>query len=66
MHLAPTGTPDLCGYRLSDGRAVFIEVKRAGGKIRPEQAAFIAKAQAAGALAGFATSVGEAMGIINR
>ena len=64
MHLAPTGTPDICGYRLSDARAVFIEVKRQGGKIRPEQLAFIERAKAAGALAGFATSVSEAMAII--
>lgn len=56
------GMPDICGYipfskifmmqrSYQKGRSVFIEVKRAGGRVRPEQKAFIDKAHHAGCFA---------------
>lgn len=60
----PTGFPDLFGVRLSDGRAVFIEVKKPGGKIRPEQVKFIDRMCEYGFIAGIAYSVEDARKII--
>lgn len=66
------GLPDLCGllpYRSTYNdpfncltkppQALFIEVKRPGGKLRPEQAAFLAKAKELGHLAFMAASVDD-------
>ena len=50
------GIPDIAGY-MPDGRALFIEVKRPGGKPTPDQKIFIEKAQKAGCLAFFAYSL---------
>lgn len=36
----PTGYPDLSGFRLSDGKMIFIEVKTPKGKLRKEQEHF--------------------------
>jgi hypothetical protein len=58
------GYSDLSGYRKSDGKAVFIEVKKPGGKIRPEQINFIKIARQYGCLSGFAYSVEDARNII--
>jgi len=67
MHMAPEGTPDIIGY-LADGRLLGIEVKLPGKEKRntkPErrekQAAWRAKARAAGCVVGQVTSVGEAV-----
>lgn len=60
----PKGFSDLFGYRKSDGRAVFIEVKSVTGKVRPEQINFISQMQSYGALAGIARSVDDARKII--
>ena len=49
------GFPDIHGC-LKGGRALYIEVKRPGRKPTEDQAAFLAKAEAAGALAITATS----------
>jgi hypothetical protein len=51
---APKGLPDICGVLgpvddLDPGRALFVEVKRPGGKLRPDQKAFMDKATAKGA-----------------
>jgi hypothetical protein len=61
---APKGLPDICGIlQRTDGtyqgRAFFIEVKRPGGKLRPDQAAFMDQANELGALAFMATSLDE-------
>jgi hypothetical protein len=37
VRMAPSGTPDLLAV-LPDGRVLWIEVKRAGGQLRTEQA----------------------------
>lgn len=60
----PKGFSDLFGFRLSDGRAVFIEVKNIMGRVRPEQQNFIEKMRSYGALAGIARSVEDARKII--
>lgn len=60
----PKGFSDLFGFRLSDGRAVFIEVKTATGRVRPEQQNFIEQMRLNGALAGIARSVEDARKII--
>lgn len=46
----PTGFSDLFGFR-PDGRAFFVEVKTATGRVRPEQDAFLAAMRARGAVA---------------
>lgn len=60
----PKGFSDLFGFRLSDGRAVFIEIKTAAGRVRPEQERFIGRMREYGALAGIARSVEDARRII--
>ena len=60
----PKGFSDLFGFRLSDGRAVFIEIKNIMGRVRPEQQNFIEKMRSYGALAGVARSVEDARRII--
>lgn len=35
------GIPDLLAYNVSKGRFLFIEAKREGGKVKPDQRAFI-------------------------
>ena len=57
------GCPDIHGMHVS-GKPVYIEVKGADTKRRPEQELFIEKARRFGALAGFATSVDEALAIV--
>lgn len=60
----PKGFSDLFGFRRSDGRAVFIEVKAPSGRVRLEQVKFIEKMREYGALAGVARSVEDARNII--
>lgn len=60
----PKGFSDLFGFRRSDGRAVFIEVKAPSGRVRSEQVKFIEKMREYGALAGVARSVEDARNII--
>ena len=60
----PKGFPDLFGYRKSDGRIIFIEVKTAKGRIRPEQVKFLEQVKKDGCLAGVARSVADARKII--
>lgn len=60
----PKGFSDLFGHRRSDGRALYIEVKKQGGRIRPEQERFKRAMLASGAIAGIAYSVSDALKII--
>lgn len=64
VRVAMPGHPDLAGYRRSDGRAVYIEVKTKKGRATPEQEQFLAVAKQAGCLAGIARSVKEAEEIV--
>lgn len=52
------GQPDICGF-MKDGTALFIEAKRASGRVRPAQAEFIAQAKAAGCVAMIVRSSAE-------
>lgn len=61
----PKGFSDLFGFRKSDGRAVFIEVKTDKGRARKEQLHFIEQMQKNGAIAGIARSPEEAVKLVN-
>lgn len=60
----PKGFPDLFGYRKSDGRIIFLEVKTPTGRVRPEQEKFIARAKQDGCIAGVVRSVDDARKLI--
>ena len=60
----PKGFSDLFGFRHSDGRIFFIEVKTPTGRLSKEQANFIQQMQNYGAIAGVARSVEDALKII--
>lgn len=56
----PAGFSDLFGFRKSDGRMFFIEVKAARGKISDAQKIFITQMQQYGAIAGVCRSETDA------
>ena len=60
----PAGFSDLFGVRLSDGKAVFIEVKTKSGRVSENQNHFIEVMKNAGAVAGVCRSVQEAVRLI--
>ena len=60
----PPGFSDLFGVRRSDGRAVFIEVKKPGGRVSPAQQHFIRQMKDVGAIAGICLSAAEALALI--
>lgn len=60
----PQGFPDLFGVRRRDGKAVFIEVKKPGGRVSPAQANFIKVMQSLGAVAGICYSADEAVKLV--
>lgn len=60
----PKGFPDLFGYRKSDGKIIFIEVKTAKGRLRPEQEKFLQTVKEDGCIAGVARSVDDARRLI--
>lgn len=58
------GESDIMGHRCSDGKAFYIEVKLPGEKPRPDQYAFLEAMKNSGAIAGWCTSVKEALEIV--
>lgn len=60
----PKGFSDLFGFRHSDGRIFFIEVKSKTGRTSPEQNYFIEQMHLRGALTGIARSAEDALKII--
>lgn len=60
----PSGFSDLFGVRKSDGRAVFIEVKTAKGRLSLQQEMFLTAMKKAGAVAGVCRSAEEAVNLI--
>lgn len=60
------GEADIWGHRISDGKALYIEVKLPGEKPRPDQEKFLRAMAATGAIAGCAHSVEEALSIVTR
>ncbi len=63
IRMAPKGTPDVIGY-LSGGRMIALEVKRPGEELKPHQAAWLAKARAAGVCAHVVRSTGETSALL--
>lgn len=59
----PKGFSDLLAIK--DGKAYFIEVKKPGGKIRPDQVVFINRMKDMGCVAGIVFSVEEAIKLVN-
>lgn len=60
----PKGTPDLMGFRYSDHKIFFIEVKREKGVLSPEQKEFRLWALAEGLIYGVARSPEDAQLIL--
>ena len=60
------GEADIDGHRISDGKAIYIEVKLPGEKPRKDQQEFLDAMKATGALSGCAHSVEEALEIVRR
>lgn len=60
----PKGFPDLFGFRKSDGKAVFIEVKTPTGRPSAEQKKFLESMQKYGVIAGICRSKEDAINLI--
>lgn len=60
------GESDIMGHRISDGKAIYIEVKLPGEQPRPDQKKFLDAMIKTGAIAGCAHSVEEALEIVGR
>lgn len=60
----PKGFSDLFGFRKSDGKMFFIEVKTPSGKVSPDQREFIAAMERMGAIAGVCRSPEDAKKLI--
>lgn len=60
----PKGFSDLFGFRHSDGRIFFIEVKTPKGKVSKAQENFLEQMRNYGAIAGIARSADDAIRII--
>ena len=64
VHVGNHGEADIWGHRISDGRAIYIEVKLPGEKPRPDQQKFLDVMRNTGAISGCAHSVEEALSIV--
>lgn len=62
----PKGWPDLFGWRASDGKMFFIEVKNEKGRLREEQIRFGEFLKTQHVLYGVAQSVEDALKIVER
>jgi len=60
----PKGHPDLYGFRKSDGRLFYVEVKTASGRLRADQKKFLTFAADYGIICGVARSVEDALHIV--
>lgn len=60
----PVGFSDLFGFRKSDGRAVFIEVKTVSGRASQAQMHFLETVRKYGAIAGICRSPEDALKLI--
>lgn len=60
----PKGFSDLFGFRHSDGKVFFIEVKAPSGRLSKDQIHFLEQMRKHGAVAGVARSVEDALKII--
>lgn len=60
----PNGFSDLFGFRKSDGRMFFLEIKNEKGRLRDSQKHFLETMKKQGAITGVARSVEDAIRII--
>ena len=60
----PNGFSDLCGFRKSDGKMIFIEVKNEKGRLRDVQERFLQNVGAHPVIVGVARSAEEAVRIV--
>lgn len=61
----PNGFPDLVGFRWTDGKIFFIEVKNAKGRLRPDQIVFHKMLASHNIIHGVARSVEDALMIVD-
>ena len=61
VNIGNPGESDIFGHRISDGRAIYLEVKLPGEKPRQNQLDFIEAMKNSGAIAGWCTSIPEAL-----
>lgn len=64
LNIGNHGEADIWGFRHSDGKMFFIEVKLPGEKPREDQYQFLSAMQKSGALSGWCTSVEGALKIM--
>lgn len=64
VKLLPKGFPDIAGFRMSDGKAVFVEVKNERGQLRKEQITFANLLKQFPVIYGVARSAEEAVALI--
>ena len=64
VNVGQHGESDIFGHRISDGKAIYIEVKLPGEEPRQDQEKFLNAMRAAGAITGCAHSVEEALKIV--
>ena len=60
----PNGFSDLTGFRKSDGKMIFIEVKTPTGKLRKEQKHFLETVKQYDVIAGIARSPEQAVDLV--
>lgn len=60
----PNGFPDLCGFRKSDGKMIFLEIKNETGRLREEQKKFLEVVSQYDVISGVARSAEEAIRIV--
>ena len=64
VNIGHHGEADIWGHRISDGRAIYIEVKLPGEHPREDQKKFLKAMANTGAIAGVAHTVEEALEIV--
>ena len=64
VNIGHHGESDITGHRMSDGKAIYIEVKLPGEHPRPDQKKFLQAMANTGAIAGVAHSIEEALEIV--
>ena len=64
VNIGHHGESDIMGHRISDGKAIYIEVKLPGEKPREDQKKFLNAMANTGAISGVAHSVEEALDIV--
>ena len=60
----PNGHPDLYGFRKSDGKIIYIEVKNERGRLREDQKRFLEEMEKYPVIAGVCRSAEEAIKLV--